>query len=133
MISPKDLNEITFNSYMHKLMWTSMEEVKWVEKVILTYFWKMDWTMVDMPFVKEMVCNFCHTTKSTTRKQNKWCVNVEKLASIFKRFHVRIMVGGKERPNFKIAKYFIGNEEEQVYVWNKGYLIHKTTFKQLVI
>jgi hypothetical protein len=89
--------------------------------------------MVDMPGMKEMVCNFCHTTKSTTIKENKWCVNVEKLASIFKWFHVRLMVGGKEGPNFKTTKYFIGNEEEQVYVWGKGYLIHKATSKQLVI
>jgi hypothetical protein len=42
VISPKDLNEIKFNSYMHKVMWTLKEEAKWVEKVWSTYFWKMD-------------------------------------------------------------------------------------------
>lgn len=72
MSSPKDLMIINFIKSMHgNIQAIKKKDVEWARNASLAQMRKFDWTQVDEPLMKELICNFCCAIDSQSWRNDK--------------------------------------------------------------
>jgi hypothetical protein len=106
------------------------EKTNWAKKVGLAKIRKLDWTLVDVLVMKEMINSYNHANQYVKLKGRQ--INIGKgVARIFGLSRKGIVPIGRESYNPIVVTYFIGDEHEH-YIPRLSYLIAKTYGKRKV-
>jgi hypothetical protein len=89
-----------------------LNEEEWAKKAGLVSLEKFDWTHINEPLMKELICNFNY--ENWYVKLERWHINIgeEGIAELFKLPCGGLMVGAQERHNGVATTYFTRTQQD---------------------
>ncbi len=108
-----ELGKLTFLRCTNGTIWAlDIQEEEWAKKAGLVSLEKFDWTHINEPLMKELICNFNY--ENWYVKLERWHINIgeEGIAELFKLPCGGLMVGAQERHNGVATTYFTRTQQD---------------------
>jgi hypothetical protein len=126
------LGKVIFLGCTHIIIWAlDIQEGAWAKKVGLALLKKIDWTHINEPLAKELICSFNFDNQYVKLQGRQIDIGKEGIVKVIKLPCEGLMARAVEGYNGVVATYFVGFQQDH-YIFKLRYLIAQANGKARV-